>query len=135
MPWKTRRAASSGAGKQLGHRQLRAIDVALHLDELDRWARAVAALVHDAVAGILPALVDQPASTRAVVLDIAITIAVAIVGDPSEGCFDVNAQFVEELEVATPRGMLGKQDEEERRRVHGAVIRRVRDLIAAGEFA
>src|SRR5262249_13381079 len=55
--------------------------------------------------------------------------------DPIERRLDVSLEFVEEREAALPFGVFANEDQEERRGVHRAVVRRMWDFAQSGHFA
>src|SRR5690606_33124404 len=68
---------------QVGHREQRRVAVALHLRQRDRTVRGPSVGEADRVGRVLPALVEQTAVGRALVLDEAVAVAVAVLDDPA----------------------------------------------------
>src|SRR5262249_28103970 len=85
---------------------------------------------HDRVPRVLPALVlETGLGVAALVLDIAVAVAVAEVVDPAERGARRGLELADERRIARPALVLVEQDEEQRRRVGAAVVRRMRALL------
>ena len=69
------------------------------------------------------------------VLDVAVLVGVAVRVAPRQGALGGGQELAPEHAIARPLHRLGEQHREERRRVHGAVVRTVGDLAQAGELA
>ena len=107
------------------HRRLppRAVTVGLHLAQRDRRLGQRAVDVEDRVARILPPLIDEPVRVPAGVVDVAVAVVIGEAVDPVERRVHVGPQRAGQRQVARPRDVLRDQDQEEQRRIHGAVIR------------
>ncbi len=110
--------------RQLGHAELRVVDVALHLAGRDRPDRLASVVEELRVVRVLPRLVLEPALRPAVVLDEAVAVEIAVLVDPAERAHRRLAQGADERGVVGPAPHLREQDEEERRRVDRAVVAR-----------
>ena len=84
----------------MGHRSTGGEDVALDLGECDRRFGGPAVDVPDRIAGILPALVEQPEPRAPLVLDEAVAVEVARIVDPGQGREGVRPQAFEHGVVA-----------------------------------
>ena len=116
--------------------QLRVVHITLDFAGRARQFGERAVGVDDGGRRILPALVLEPAQlVAALVLDVAVTIAVAVLVDPHQRGSRVRLELTDELGIAGPALVLVEQDEEERRRVGGAVVGRLRTLVEVYEFA
>src|SRR5439155_15358276 len=107
---------------QLGRAAFRVVDVALHLARGDRRARDAAVVEALRVAGVLPALVLEPARGAPLVLDEPVAVAVAVLVDPGERAQRRLLQVADARRVIRPAPDLREQDEVERRRVGRAVV-------------
>ena len=114
---------------------LRVVDVALDLGQRDRPLGERAVGVHDGVAGVAPALVQEPGARAPLVLHEPVAVGVAVHGQPLDGGLDGLVQQVEALEVAGPHRQLAEGEQPQRRRVDGAEVGRVRDGAQVGELA
>src|SRR5207302_6899689 len=94
--------------------------------ESDRGARDPPVRERDAVAGVFPPLLLQALRRPGLVLDVAVTVGVAVLIDPREGGHRVLAELVDAAFVVCEPPILREQDEPERRCVAGAVVRAVR---------
>ena len=130
--------ASAGSPERvvdLRHPHPRVEDVALELAERLRRVDLAAVGVHHGVARVLPpeVLVALVAPRPVLLEPVAVEIAVAV--DPLEAALGDGPVAVEERVVAEPPPRLVERDEVERRRVRGAVVGRVRDLVEVRELA
>ena len=75
-------AVAPDLARQLGHPQLRVVDVALHLARRDRPGRLAPVVEELGVVGVLPGLVLEPALRPPVVLDEPVAVEVAVLVDP-----------------------------------------------------
>ncbi len=84
----------------------------------------------------LPALVPEARlSIAPLVLDVAVAVAIAVAVDPLERGARVRLERAHEAGVARPALVLVQEHEEERRRVRGAEVRRMRALAEVRELA
>ena len=102
--------------------EVRRIRVALDLGQCDRRFGDAPRGERDAVEGVLPALVGEPAVGGALVLDEPVAVAIAVLAQPFEGAVGVGQQRVDLLARDPPAAQLAQQHDEQRRRVGGAVI-------------
>src|SRR6476660_4391935 len=70
--------------RELGHTAFRVVDVALGLDRRDRWVRKRPVRVALRVPRVLPRLVGEAGVVAALVLDEAVSVAVAVLVDPGQ---------------------------------------------------
>src|SRR5690606_36670048 len=74
LPAVARRVTVAEVLGQVGPTDVGGVEVALHLSERDRWVGEAPIGEADAVPRVLPALVDQPVATAALVLEVAVTV-------------------------------------------------------------
>ena len=120
---------------ELGDAQLRVVDVSLDLGRGDRQERDAAVVELDPVPGVLPALVAQALGRARCVLDVPVPVAVAEAVDPFERGQDALPAVANELVVVGEAPVVRQQDEPQRRRVRGSVVRAVRLLAEDGQLA
>ena len=82
----------------------------------------------DAVPRVLPALVAQALARPRLVLDVAVAVAIAVAIDPGECGRDLVPSRQNECVLTGKAPVLREEDQPERRRVGGAVVRAVRLL-------
>src|SRR5919201_1688666 len=112
------------------------VDVALDLARRDRPLGDRAVGEADRVPRVLPALVlESRLDITPLVFDVAVAVAVAVLVDPRERRARGRLELAHQLSVAAPALVLFEQNEEERRRVGAAVVRRVRSLAEVRELA
>ena len=80
-------------------------------------------------------MVAQARRRAALVLDEPVAVAIAPLVDPVERGVERRAQLRHRVEVERPAVVAARDHQEQRRRVDGAVVGRVRDLPGAGELA
>src|SRR5215217_8268609 len=80
-------------------------------------------------------MVPDPARRARAIFDEPVAVRVAELVDPPERGVDVRSQSADELDVTRPPEVLREQDQEPRRRVDRAEVRRVRDDSGAREVA
>jgi hypothetical protein len=113
--------------RQAGAPHFGVVGVALQLAGGAREARQRAVVVGDRVPRILPALVLEAGLLVApLVPDVAVAHEVGVLVDPGQSGARFVFQLAHQLRVAGPALVLVEQHHVERRRVHGAVVRRVR---------
>ena len=118
-----------------GEAPLGVVHVALRLGERHGALRRGAVVVHDGVLRVAPALVAQADARAALVLHEPVAVGVARAVDPRQRRVDGRRAQLEPVQVAGPHGELGDQQQPQRRRVHRAVVRRVRDGAEGGQLA
>ena len=100
------------------------VRVRLDLDERDGRLGERSIGVRDGVARVLPTLVDEAGLGSARVLEEAVAVAIAEAIHPIERGVEARPELTDELDVGRRAVVLGEQDDEERRRVDGAVVGR-----------
>ena len=124
------------SARQAGAAHLGVVGVALQLAGRPREAGQRAVAVGDRVPGVLPALVlEAGLLVAALVGDVAVALQVGVLVDPVERGARLVLEVAHELRVAGPALVLVEQDDEQRRRVGGAVVRRVRPLLEGRHLA
>src|SRR6267142_6104552 len=111
------------------------IDIALHFSERYRRTRELAVAMKDRVEGILPALVGESARRFAQILDVAVTVTIAVVFDPLDRAPRVGPQVIGQREIAGYFDAAAIKPEKKRGRVDTAVVAAERDLTGRGHFA
>ena len=105
-------------------REVRAVDVALHLAQGDRRLGQIAVGKAHRVPRVLPALVGEAAVGRPLVLDVAVAVTVAELLDPLDRPIGVRQEAVDQLAGEAPPAKLAEEHDEQRRGVGGAVVDR-----------
>ena len=116
------------------HQALCREDIALHLAKGDGAARKRTVGVENRVLGILPALIDQTHVVGALIFDEAVTVGVTRPVDPAQRRFDIGPQFVQGFDVAGVLGIEPRQHDEQRCRIHAAIIEAERNLVQRGHL-
>src|SRR5690606_9714515 len=111
---------AEGVG-QVGARQLGGVGVTLDLGQRDRRVGAMAVRVVDAVAAVLPALVEPAAIGVPAVFDEAVAVEIAVPVDPGQRRVGGGKQGADDIGVGAPAQCLAEQHDEQRRGVHRAV--------------
>ncbi len=114
---------------EVGHAQLRFVDVALHLGQGDGCLHRPAGPITHRVPRILPALVQQAERRPALVFDEPVAVQVPVAVDPLEGGQGVRPQAVHEGHVTGPGERLAEEDQPQRGGIDRAVV------AAEGQFA
>jgi hypothetical protein len=83
----------------------------------------------------VPSVVEAGLGIAALVLDVAILVAIAVVVDPGHGGARLALDVAHELVVPRPALVFLEQDEEQHRAVGGAVVGRVRPILERGQLA
>ncbi len=111
------------------------IDVALHFAERDRRLGQRTVLVEDRIVRVLPPLLDQTAVRRARVLHEAVAVAIAVAIDPGQSGLDVRPELLDRREIAGPVVVAARQQHEQGRGVHAAVVGAKRHFAECRHFA
>src|SRR5690625_2219028 len=96
--------------------------IGLHLAYGDRPFGQTAIGMRDAVETVLPALVQQPLLGPPTIFDKAILITVTMVGHPLERRFQIGPDIMHGPEIPGPLKIGPRQHDEERRRIHAAIV-------------
>ena len=116
--------------------QLRVVGVALQLARRAREARELAVAERDRVPRVLPALVLEPGLlVSPPIPDVAGALEIRVLVDPGESRARLDLELAHERTVAGPALVLVEEHDVERRRVHRAVVRRVRPLLEGRHLA
>src|SRR4051794_12018398 len=78
--------------------------------------------MHDAIPGVLPALVHQSARASALIVDESVTIEIAIAIDPVQSTVNVRQQLLHKLLIGGPVKGYAQQNEKKRSGVHRTVV-------------
>ena len=114
---------------------LRVVHIPLDLARRPRQLRVGAVREQDGVPGVLPALVFQPGFHVTLIIDVAVTVAVAVIVDPFQGGPGLQLEVPDELVVTGPPGVLVEEDEKQRGCVGRAVVRRVGPFLESRQLA
>src|SRR6266446_621879 len=114
----------------------RVVGVALQLAGRARQLRERPVRELDRIPRVLPALILEPAlGVATLVLDVAVTVAIAVFIDPRQRGTSVRLEPPHALAIAGEPLVLVQEDEEQHRPISAAVVRRVRALFERGELA
>src|SRR5919197_472703 len=114
---------------EVRERGLGQVRIALYLHKRNRWYREAAVIIDNGIPRILPSLIGQPLVRSALVLEIAIAVAISVRRHPCQGLFDRRSELMKEIQIASPGGVPAEQDQKEERRINGAIIGSLWDLM------
>src|SRR5271154_1159244 len=112
----------------LGDAALGGVYIGLHLAESDGSFYQPAVVVEDRILRILPALLEQAGLRLSRILDEAIAIDIPEVIDPIKSCANVGPDAAQELYIRGASIVEGSEKDEERGRIHTAVVHPKGDL-------
>ena len=110
------------------------VHIGLDFDEGDRTLGQPAVGMEDRVAAVLPALIDETLTRSTLVLDEAVAVPIAVAFDPVESRLDMRPQLANSIEIACPLKIFSREHDEERRRIHAAVVAGEWDLAQIGHL-
>ncbi len=106
---------------------VRGICISLHFTQRQRRFRDPAVAIPDAVVRVLPTLVGQPSIRCLEILDVAVTVAIAVLLHPFEGTVRIREELSQDILSEPPTTELAEQHDEQRRGIGRAVVRAASD--------